>query len=153
MRAGFAVQAAIFDLDNCLCSAEEERLYAYRDVHLLQSLPLRRYLVTTGRRQPQEDKVRLLGIRAWFEQVVVDAVDEPGHPGKRAIFDGIARQAGFPPRQVLVIGDDPQSELAAGRALGMVTIQLLRPGVVPAVDVDMRLAGLRELVDLVRASV
>lgn len=145
------MQAAIFDLDNCLCRADDTGLRAYDDMPLVKSLPLRRYLVTTGRRQAQEDKVRQLGIASWFERVVVDAVDEAGHPGKRAIFDEIARQAGLPPREVLVIGDDPQSELAAGRALGMTTVQLLRPGVVPATNADMRLAGLRELLDLVRA--
>jgi len=32
------------------------------------------------------------------------------------------------PREVLVVGDNPDSEIAAGNKMGMATIQTLRPG-------------------------
>jgi putative hydrolase of the HAD superfamily len=33
------------------------------------------------------------------------------------------------PQEVLVIGDSPENEIAAGNAIGAVTVQILRPGV------------------------
>ena len=127
-------------------------LQSYADLALVKELPLRRYLVTTGYRRLQESKIRALGIAPWFEQVLVDAIDEPGHPGKKMAFQQIAQRDGFAPHDVMVVGDNPVSDLAAGRALGMVTVQLLRPGVLPADDVDHRFAGLREVLVLAGVS-
>ena len=96
-------------------------LHGYADIGLLPRIPLRRYLVTSGFRRLQDSKIDALGIRPWFEEVLIDAIDAPptgaGH-GKQALFEQILAREGCTPRQMLVVGDNPLSELAAGRALG-----------------------------------
>ncbi len=85
---------------------------------------------SAGCRPLQESKVRALGIGEWFDAVIVDAVDDPDHPGKQAIFERLLAAERCAAGEVMVVGDNPVSELAAGRNLGMVTVQILRPGVV-----------------------
>ena len=96
-------------------------LQGYADIGLLPRIPLRRYLVTSGFRRLQDSKIDALGIRPWFEEVLIDAIDAPptgaGH-GKQALFEQILTREGCTPREMLVVGDNPLSELAAGRALG-----------------------------------
>lgn len=58
----------------------------------------------------------------------IDAIDEGNGIGKLPVFTEILRDHGFRPDEVLVVGDNPDSEIAVGNRLGMVTIQILRPG-------------------------
>lgn len=119
----------------------------YPDLHLLPTLPARRFLVTSGFRRLQESKVRALGFAGWFDEVHVDAIDED-HRGKEAIFRDIVSRHDLRPQDVFVVGDNPDSELAAARRLGLVTVQTLRPGVTrgPALH---HVTGLAELAALV----
>ena len=129
-------------------------LQGYADIGLLPRIPLRRYLVTSGFRRLQDSKIDALGIRPWFEQVLIDAIDAPptgaGH-GKRALLEQILTREGCTPRQMLVVGDNPLSELAAGRALGATTVQTVRPGVEPWPLADHRVEGLQGLLALLSA--
>lgn len=121
-------------------------LQGYPDIALVPRIPLRRYLVTSGFRRLQDSKIDALGIRPWFEQVVIDAIDDPsGHQGKQAIFAQILAREGCPPQSALVVGDNPLSELAAGRALGATTVQTVRPGVAPWALADHQVDGLEGL--------
>ena len=121
-------------------------LNGYPDIGLLQRIPLRRYLVTSGFRRLQDSKIDALGIRPWFEQVVIDAIDDPSRArGKEAIFAQILAQAGCPPHSAVVVGDNPLSELSAGRALGATTVQTVRPGVAPWALADHQVDGLQGL--------
>ena len=49
------------------------------------------------------------------------------------------------PSEVLVVGDNPRSELAAAGRLGLRRVQTVRPGVAEAQEVDARVSGLAEL--------
>ena len=51
----------------------------------------------------------------------------PGHQGKLKLFQQLMRAHGFLPEEMLVVGDNPDSEIDAGNKLGMKTIQILRP--------------------------
>ena len=78
----------------------------------------------------------------------IDAIDEAERWGKQALFARILNDARLPSDQVLVVGDNPESEIAAGNRLGLHTVQILRPGVIrsdAAVSHVRSLAGLREL--------
>jgi len=120
-------------------------LGGYADLPIVRELPGKRYLVTSGFRKLQESRIRALGIATWFDNVFVDAIDEPEHPGKQKIFEAILTQGPWCADEVMVVGDNPRSELAAGRRLGMVTVQILRPGVSRSADVDHHAASLGEL--------
>jgi FMN phosphatase YigB (HAD superfamily) len=101
----------------------------YGDLAALHDLPARRFLVTSGFRRLQESKIRALGIVPLFTAIHVDAIDEPGHRGKQNIFEEILRAHQLQPAQALIVGDNPDSEIAAGLRLGIRTVQTLRPGV------------------------
>lgn len=126
----------------------DQPLEGYPDLGLLANLAVDKYLVTSGFRRLQESKVRALGLRRWFKGIVIDAVDEASHRGKKAIFEDILREGGYAPEEVLAVGDNPLSELAAGRELGMRTVQTLRPGVGKA-QADFHIRTFDELLPLV----
>jgi FMN phosphatase YigB (HAD superfamily) len=122
----------------------------YGDLDVLPVLGDVRFLVTSGFRRLQESKVRALGVAPAFREVIVDAVDEPSRVGKEGIFSHLMARHELAREDVLVVGDNVESELAAARRLGVPSVQTLRPGVMPAPDVRLRVANLRELEGLVR---
>lgn len=120
-------------------------MQGYDDLGLLPELPVMRFLVTTGFRRFQESKVRALGISRLFAEVHVDAIDEPGTGGKQALFAEIMARRELQPSEVWVVGDNPDSEIAAGNNLGLTTIQILRPGVDRSTQADINIRGLADL--------
>jgi FMN phosphatase YigB (HAD superfamily) len=125
-------------------------LGGYDDLHLLKTLPLPRYLVTSGFRRLQEGKIRALGLAPHFAAIHVDAIDDPVPRGKEALFRHIRESGGFAADQVVVIGDNPDSEIKAGIALGMITVQILRPGVQSGENAWHYVEGLEELAALLK---
>lgn len=123
----------------------------FDDVGWLWSLPLRRFLVTTGFRSFQESKVRALGIAGRFEAVLVDAIDDGAPEGKQALFARIVERHGIEPSRVVVLGDSAESEIAAGNRLGMITVQVVREGIAPAQAADFRISSCVELPGILRA--
>ena len=148
-RYGFSKD--MYDAGFAVFSRLEGRkpLFGYPDVPVLSGITIDKYLVTTGFRRLQDSKVRALGISPWFRKVVIDAVDLPPHRGKQAIFADLLAEGGYEPARVLAVGDNPVSELAAGKALGMVTVQTLRRGVEKA-EADFHIRSFEELAELIR---
>jgi FMN phosphatase YigB (HAD superfamily) len=101
----------------------------YGDLTVLRELPFDLYLVTSGFRGLQESKVRALQIGDLFSGIEIDAIDEADRKGKQGIFESILESRQLRPEQVIVVGDNPDSEIEAGNRLGMRTVQILRPGV------------------------
>lgn len=104
-------------------------MHGYGDLGVLSELPAQKYLVTSGFRRLQESKVEMLGIRPLFEEILIDAIDEPNRMHKEGFFKRILETHAFSPSEALVVGDNPDSEIAAGNRLGIRTVQTLRPGV------------------------
>ena len=119
-KAGFAAFAQI---------EVTEPMHGYGDLHVLGELTQQLFLVTSGFRRLQESKIDALGIRMLFTQITIDAIDESGPKGKARIFEEILKTKSLKPNEVIVVGDNPDSEIAAGNRLGMTTVQVLRPGV------------------------
>jgi len=117
----------------------------YGDLALLPSLGERRFLITSGFRRLQESKVRALGIATFFDAIVVDAIDEPARRGKERIFRDIMSKFDLDASEVLVVGDNAESELAAATRLGLQSAQIIRPSVTPADGVTVRVRDLIEL--------
>lgn len=122
----------------------------YGDLHALAGLAVARFLVTSGFRCLQESKIAALNLADLFTAIHVDAIDEPGRLGKRAIFARILDAHGWSAKDVLVVGDSAESEIAAGNELGIRTVQTLRPGVPRADDATFHIRTLTELGDLLR---
>ena len=126
-------------------------LTPYPDVAALAAIPATRVLVTTGYRRFQESKVEALGVAWLFDRVVVDAVGEPGREGKAGAFRRLLGEYGLAPGEALVVGDSAESEIAAGLAVGIPTVQVLRPGVARTDAARFHVRGLDELRDVVAA--
>lgn len=125
-------------------------MHGYADLGVLATISAARFLVTSGFTRLQNSKIDALGIRKLFTAVYVDALDAAVVPGKEAIFRAILREHRLQPGDALVIGDNPDSELAAGARVGIRTVQILRPGVVRSAAADHHIRGLAELVNLAR---
>ncbi len=120
-------------------------MYGYGDLDVLDQLPVARFLVTSGFRRLQESKIRALGFAPTFRTTKVDAIDEPGRKGKHGLFSEILESEQLRPDEALVVGDNPDSEIAAGNRLGMPTVQILRPGVSRGDNAGYYVEGLAEL--------
>ena len=101
----------------------------YPDLSVLRELTSDLYLVTSGFRRLQQSKIKALGFEQLFKGIFIDAVDEPERKGKEGIFRSIMDAAGLSPEEVIVVGDNPDSEIEVGNRLGIRTVQILRPGV------------------------
>lgn len=123
-------------------------MFGYSDLSELSRLPVMRFLITSGFRRLQESKVRSLGIARCFEEVYIDAIDENPRKGKQGIFEEILQQRHWQPSEVLVVGDNPHSEIKAGNNLGIPTVQILRPGVIKGDNATYYVRGLAELHEL-----
>ncbi len=124
-------------------------LQGYPDLGALHSLPGKLFLVTSGFRRLQESKISALRIAQLFTEVHVDAIDEENRRGKRGIFADILASHGLLPGEVLVVGDNPDSEIEAGNQLGIPTVQILRPGVTRGDNASFYIDELEELSRLV----
>jgi putative hydrolase of the HAD superfamily len=125
-------------------------LAPYPDVvPALRRLDVARYLLTTGYRRLQESKIDALGIRDLFDAIYIDALDAGPTAGKEPLLRAILDEHGLAPREVLVVGDNPESEIAAANRVGTVTAQIIRPGVSYAERAEHHLITLDELPDLV----
>ena len=84
-------------------------------VHI-KSLLVERYLVTTGFYKLQVSKIQRMGIVDDFKEIhVVD----PEKSSKKEVFTDILRRNGYHASEVLVIGDDAESEIKAAKELGI----------------------------------
>ncbi|EPX58552.1 putative hydrolase of the HAD superfamily [Cystobacter fuscus DSM 2262] len=101
-------------------------LMPYPDIQIIEQVPGLRILVTTGFRRLQESKIECLGIAHYFDRIIVDALGEPERKGKQAIFREFLEACRLRPEEVVVLGDNPHSEIDAGNKLGIPTVQILR---------------------------
>ncbi len=129
----------------------KEEMHGYGDLDALSDLAVPLFLVTSGFRRLQESKIKALGIAARFERICIDAIDEPGRKGKAGLFQEILEGRGLRADQALVVGDNPDSEIQAGRRLGMRTVQILRPGVARGDNAEFHIQSLFELKGLLGA--
>lgn len=119
---------------------------AYEDVHVLSELPEIKILVTSGFRKFQEQKIANAGIAQYFDNIIIDSFDDgEARKGKQKIFEELLELYHLAPHEVLVVGDKPSSELAAGKALGMIAVQIVRPGTTPWNDAEHSIHSLTEL--------
>src|SRR5205823_14595578 len=53
----------------------------------------------------------LAEVADWFAVIYIDAIDEPNRRGKHGLFQDIFSAHGLRPDEVLVVGDNPDSEI------------------------------------------
>ncbi|MBL8399141.1 MAG: HAD family hydrolase [Candidatus Accumulibacter sp.] len=121
------------------------KLHGYGDLVVLNELKAVKFLVSSGYRRLQRSKIEALGFKELFAEIHIDAIGEANRPGKEGLFAQIARRWRFAPRQVMIVGDNGESEIAAGNRLKMPTVQLLRPRVTQVLNADFHIDDLWQL--------
>jgi len=95
-------------------------MFTYDGYFEISQLSVDKFLVTTGFTNLQNSKVKMLGITDDFKEIhIVDP--QISTVTKKDIFAEILNKYGYQPIEVLVIGDDPQSEIKAAKELGIDT--------------------------------
>ena len=116
----------------------------FDDYEFVRGVDLPKFLVTTGFSIMQNSKVDRLGIRDDFEEIhIVDPATSD--LTKKDIFSGILERYQWQAGEVLVIGDDVNSEIKAGNALGIPTVLYLKAGVSGEGEAMYRIADFGEL--------
>jgi putative hydrolase of the HAD superfamily len=86
--------------------------------NFIRELPCKKFLVTTGFTKMQNSKIRQLKLEKDFDKIFVI---DPGLTTltKKDIFEKILSDNGYSANDVLVVGDDINSEIKAARELGI----------------------------------
>ena len=103
------------------------QLSTYNDYPFLRQLTHRKILVATGFKKLQFAKIRALGIGNDFEAIFIDDPSDSNRIFKKGIFENILKKENLQPSDIWVIGDHPNTEIAAAKVLGIRTIQVVRP--------------------------
>jgi FMN phosphatase YigB (HAD superfamily) len=123
---------------------------SYGDENVLETLEVTKLLVTSGYKKFQSQKIEMLGIGMFFSEIIIDELDYREHRrGKKKIFGEILARYEWSNREVLVVGDNPTSELGAARALGVTSVQTLRPTVTKWDEADFHISSLTELQSII----
>ncbi|ARS41565.1 hypothetical protein CA265_18645 [Sphingobacteriaceae bacterium GW460-11-11-14-LB5] len=99
------------------------------DYHYIKSLKGRKFIVTAGFPKQQTSKVKMLGIADDFEEIHVVDVSTTN---KKEAFKLLIDKYNLKTDDILIIGDDAESEIKFGLELGIETFLLdpenLHPG-------------------------
>ncbi len=118
----------------------------FGDEDYIKDLKVVKVLVTTGLQKFQISKILKLGIGTLFSEIIIDTTDNPAkRKGKTAIFRELLTRYGWKPSEVLVIGDNPLSELRSAKDLGIISVQTLRPTVANSDIASHHIESLSEL--------
>jgi putative hydrolase of the HAD superfamily len=124
----------------------------FEDYQHIQSIPLDKFLVTTGFSKLQWSKVKMLGIESDFKAIhIVDP--EVNQQTKKDVFAQIMITHNYTPGNLLVIGDDPGSEIKAARALGIDTFLYDPENKYPDAQVTYRAVNLKEVSDILERAI
>lgn len=122
----------------------------FDDYRHIRETNITKFLVTTGFTKLQWSKVRMLDIEGDFKAIHI--VDPELYPlTKRDIFASILEKYNYQPQDVLVIGDDPESEIKAASELGIDTFLYDPENKHPDANVTYRSQNLRDAVSITLA--
>jgi putative hydrolase of the HAD superfamily len=125
-----------------------EAIATFDDYPEIKNIPGERFLVTTGFKNMQESKITQMGIRDDFKEV---HVVNPVVTNKKEVFDDILQRNGYTPEEVLVIGDDPESEIAAAKALSITTVLYDKTHKFDNNEADYKISHYNQLAEIVKS--
>ena len=141
-RHGFSPELTQQGIDLQETLEYAEPIAWFEDYPETHSIPGQRFLVTTGFSKMQYSKIKQLGIEADFKEV---HVVNPTLTSKKEVFAGILERYGYRPDEVLVVGDDPESEIAAAKALGIPTVLYDKNNTFSADEADYKIDHFKDL--------
>jgi putative hydrolase of the HAD superfamily len=94
----------------------EGKIEPFPDYDETRQLPLEKFLVTSGFQAMQQSKIKGMGIDQDFKEIHIVDVETAT---KKDVFADIIKRNGYAVSDILVIGDDPESEIKAANELGI----------------------------------
>jgi len=116
----------------------------FADYHDLKTIALDKFLVTTGFPKLQFSKIKQLGIEQDFKEIIVVDPDK-GNTTKKEVFADIISRHYYQPEDLLIIGDDPESEIKAALSLGIDTFLFDPHHIYPDVATTHRSNSLKDV--------
>jgi len=124
-------------LSNAVCT---RRISTYDDYEELKNIKCKKYLVTSGFIKMQQSKIAQLGIENDFEEIhIIDPLTSQNT--KKDVFSDILERHHLKKSEVLVVGDDIDSEIKAAGELGIDAVLYDRNGTI------LRINGIIEISD------
>jgi len=123
-------------------------LTTYKDYPVLRAITAEKFLVTSGHTHLQNLKIDNLKIRVDFKEIFIHDDNAPSHTGKINLFKFIQKKYQLNNHEVLVVGDNINSEIYAGNSLGMTTVQILRESITKEYGANYYINDFSELLAL-----
>ncbi|MCC8409053.1 HAD family hydrolase [Mucilaginibacter sp. UR6-1] len=123
-------------------------MQAYDDYRYVKTLAVEKFLVTTGFVKLQNSKVKMLGIAGDFKQIYVVDPDST-EKTKRHIFTQILEKFNYKAEEVLIVGDDPESEIKEAKAVGIKTVLYDPEKRYTDAEADYRITNHRDVGELI----
>jgi len=120
------------------------KIVPYPDYNFIKNFTGRKFLVTTSLTSLQVSKIKALKIENDFEKIVINDTFKETKT-KHDIFKELVSEFNLKPETTFVIGDNAASEIEAGNQLNMITIQILREGVVKGNNARYYIKSFEEL--------
>lgn len=93
----------------------------FADYQIVRDMPYTKFLVTTGFISLQQSKIDRLGIAGDFEKIFIVDPSRTNQT-KKDIFQKILTEFSYSKDELIIIGDDVNSEIKAGNELGIRTV-------------------------------
>ena len=116
----------------------------YTDYAYIKKIECPKFLVTTSLTSLQIAKIKALNIEGDFTKIVINDTFKESKT-KQDIFKELLLEYNLIPEFTYVIGDNAESEIKAGNSLNMLTIQILRPGVIKGNNARYYIESFKEL--------
>ena len=130
MRIPFQAVAEKYEMDEALvdeCMATLKELEhkgpieSFKDFSILRQQNIDLFLVTTGFIKMQQSKVKALQLDSYFKEIfIIDPTKDDRQ--KKDVFELIVQKYNYAKEEVLVIGDDPDSEIKGANDLRIETV-------------------------------
>ncbi|MBS1525878.1 MAG: HAD family hydrolase [Bacteroidetes bacterium] len=121
----------------------------FDDYHSLRQIPFDKFLVTTGYQKLQYSKIKQLNIKGDFLEIFIVDPDKSKQT-KKDVFGMIMEKYGYRPEDLLVIGDDPASEIKAALELGIDTFLFDPKSIYPDTISTHRSQDLKGVLDVLK---
>jgi putative hydrolase of the HAD superfamily len=119
----------------------------FEDYDEIRNLPGEKYIVTTGFYKMQRSKVVAMNLEKDFTEVhIVDP--STSNKTKKDIFKEIIEKKKYTLNEVLVIGDDPGSEIKAANELGVDSVLIDKYNENPPNNATYKINNYKELIEL-----
>lgn len=104
----------------CLDMYYQGEMKPFDDYLLTKPLQIDKFLVTAGYTKLQKSKIKQLGVEKDFKEIFIPDPAK-SNLSKTDVFREILQKYHYEPKDVLVIGDNPEAEIEAAKELGIET--------------------------------